>query len=80
MWFAHYGATVRPSAVRAGKTFAARTLIRSERGTEWLLNLGTFASKTAALQVAIVSTLAYIEGLPLLTPVKVFHSEDIPTA
>lgn len=79
MFFYHHGATVQPSVVRVGHTFVARALIQNEEGeTDSLLDLGAFANKNAAMQFAVLSALAYVEGKPLPhPPVRVFHSEDL---
>ncbi|KAK45449.1 hypothetical protein BG58_17965 [Caballeronia jiangsuensis] len=80
MIFYHRGAAVQPSAVRVGNGFVARALIQSEEGeTDSLLDLGLFANRSAAMQFAIRSALAYVEGKPMPPPpVKVFNSEDGP--
>ncbi|KAK42399.1 hypothetical protein BG58_03795 [Caballeronia jiangsuensis] len=62
----HHGAAVQPSVVHVGHTFVARALVQNEdRETESRLNLGTFANKNAAMQFAILSALAYVDGKPL---------------
>lgn len=80
MIFYHRGAAVQPSAVRVGNGFVARALIQSKEGaTDSLLDLGLFANRSAAMQFAIRSALAYVEGKPMPPPpVKVFNSEDGP--
>ncbi|WP_244808377.1 hypothetical protein [Caballeronia zhejiangensis] len=80
MIFYHHGAAVQPSAVRVGNGFAARALIQSKEGeTDSLLDLGLFVNRSAAMQFAIRSALAYVEGKPMPTPpVKVFNGEDAP--
>lgn len=80
MIFYHHGAAVQPSAVRIGHAFVARALIQTKNGeTDSLLELGLFANRSAAIQFAIRSALAYVEGRPMPSPpVKVFKSEDAP--
>jgi len=78
MIFYHHGAAVQPSAVRVGSASVARALIQTNDGvTDSLLDLGLFANRAAAMQFAIRSALAYVEGRPMPPPlVKVFNSED----
>jgi hypothetical protein len=80
MIFYHHGSAVQPSAVRVGNGFVARALIQSREGeTDSLLDLGLFANPGSAMQFAIRSALAYVEGKPMPPPpVRVFNSEDTP--
>jgi hypothetical protein len=75
MLFYHHGAAVHPSAVRVGNAFVARVIIRKQEGeVNSLVNLGTFASKAAAVQFAIRSGMAFVDDRPL--PAAPFQRTD----
>jgi hypothetical protein len=75
MLFYHHGVAVQPSAVQVGNVFVARAVIQKKEGElESLLNLGTFASRAAAVQFAIRSAIALVDGRPM--PPPPFHHAD----
>lgn len=75
MLFYHHGAAVHPSAVRVGNAFVARVIVRKSEGdVNSLINLGTFASRAAAVQFAIRSGIAFVDDRPL--PAAPFQRDD----
>ena len=69
MLFYHHGVAVKPSAVQVGKAYVARVIMQKRDGEiNSMVNLGTFASRAAAVQFAIRSAIAVVDGRPMPPP------------